>query len=185
MGRVILAGVVAGFAMYVVMSILHMSPIAQIGIRTLKSDDAAIAAIKDATGDKPGLYFFPKVDMKSKDAMAKSEAALKSNPSGIIVYRRAGWPGMAPRMLIGEFVVELIQSLIAAGLLSVTVIAGYWGRVGFVGAVGLVSAITTNASYHIWYAYPHNYTLANMGIEIVSFLAAGLVLAAMLKPKTA
>ena len=181
--RILIAGVAGGFAMYVVMSLLHMSPIAQTGIRTLKGDDATIAALKDATGDKPGLYFFPKVDMRAKDAMAKSEAALKANPSGIVIYRRAGWPGMTPKMLIGEFVVELVQALIAAALLSATVIAGYWGRVGFVGGVGLVSAITTNASYHIWYAYPVHYTAANMGIEVAGFLGAGLVMAALLKPE--
>ena len=52
--RILIAEVAGGFAMYVVMSLLHMSPIAQTGISTLQSDDATIAALKDATGDKPG-----------------------------------------------------------------------------------------------------------------------------------
>ena len=56
--------------------------------------------------------------MRAKDAMAKSEAALKANTvRNRTSIRRAGWPGMTPKMLIGEFVVELVQALIAAALL--------------------------------------------------------------------
>ncbi len=183
MGRVILAGIAGGFAMYVVMSILHMSPVAQIGFSLMKNDGPALAALQAATDNKPGLYIYPSVDMSAKDAMAKSDEARKTNPSGILVYQRPGAPGMTPKLLITEFVVEIIQALLAAYLLSLTALATYGARVGFVAVAGVLSAITTNVSYWNWYAFPAHYTLANMGIEIVGFVAAGLAIAAVLKPR--
>src|SRR5579863_7866706 len=86
MGRIVLAGVLGGVAMFVVMSIFHMSPVAQIGFSMMKDDAAALSALQTATDNKPGLYIYPTVDMKAKDAMAKAEAARKTNPSGILIY---------------------------------------------------------------------------------------------------
>jgi hypothetical protein len=183
--RVLIAGLAGGIAMYVVMSILHMSPVAQIGFSMMPDDGPVLTALQTATANRPGLYIYPTVDMTSKDAMAKADAARKTSPSGILIYQSPGAPGMTAGPLVSEFVTELVQAILAALLLSMTAIATYAGRVGFVGLVGLVSVITTNVSYHIWYAYPASYTLANMGIELASFLAAGLAIAALLKPRAA
>jgi hypothetical protein len=185
MVRILIAGIGGGFAMFVVMSMLHLSFVAQIGFSQMPDDAPVLAALQTATANKPGLYIYPSVDMTSKDAMDKAYAARKTNPSGILIYQAPGAPGMTAGILLSEFATEIVQSLLAALLLSLTAIATYGGRVGFVGLVALVSTITTNISYHIWYAYPLSYTLANMGIELVSFLAAGLVIAAIVKPKMA
>jgi len=185
MGRITIAGIAGGIAMFVMMSIAHMSPVAQIGFSQMADDGPALAALQAGTENKPGLYIYPTVDMSSKDAMAKAEADRKVKPSGIFIYQRPGAPGMTPKLLITEFLIEIVQSLIAAALLSATMIATYWGRVGFVASVGVVSAITTNVSYWNWYAFPANYTFANMGIELAAFVAAGLAIAALLKPKAA
>jgi hypothetical protein len=185
MGRIFIAGIAGGVAMFVMMSIGHMSPVAQIGFSQMANDGPALLALQTATGNTPGLYIYPAVDMNSKDAVENAEAARKVEPSGILVYQRPGAPGMSPRLLVTEFAVEIAQSLIAAALLSLTMIASYAGRVGFVTLVGIVSAITTNLSYWNWYAFPASYTLANMGIEIAGFLAAGLATAALIRPRTA
>ena len=184
MQRIIIAGLAGGVAMFVTMSILHMSPVSQIGISQMTNDAPALAALQTATGNKTGLYLFPSVDMHAKDAMAKMDAATKVEPFGLMAYQPPGSAaGIAPGKLIAEFLIEVIQSLVAATLLSFAVLMLYWSRVGFVTLVGLVSAVTTNASYWNWYAFPTSYTLANMGIEIASFFAAGLAIAALLKPQ--
>jgi hypothetical protein len=185
MGRIVLAGIAGGFAMFVMMSILHMSPIAQAGFSKMSDDGAVIAALQTATDNKPGLYFYPYVDMHAKDAMAKSEAALKANPSGILIYQPAGASGMNFKRLFTEFAAELVQAFIAAALLAFTMIPAYGGRVGFVTLVGLVSVVTTNVSYWNWYAFPATFTLANMAMELAGFFAAGLAIAAIVRPKTA
>lgn len=185
MGRIILAGIAGGVAMFFMMSILHLSPVSETGISQMANDTPALEALKTATGNRTGLYLFPSVDMKQKDAMAKMEARMKVEPFGLVAYQPPGALGMTAQHLVSEFAKEIVQSILLALLVSFTLIATYWGRVGFVVLVGVVSTITTNASYWNWYAFPTSYTLANMFIEVASFLAAGLVIAALIKPRRA
>ena len=186
MGRIILAGLAGSIAMFVMMSIMHMSPIAQIGFSQMTSDGPALAALQTATGNKPGLYIFPSVDMKTKDAMAKMTARMKVEPFGIMAYQPPGTAGgISPLLPVREYAKELVQSVLIAILLSFAMLAAYWSRVGFVVLVGVVSTLTTNLSYWNWYAFPTNYTLANMTIELAGFLAGGLVIATLIKPQRA
>jgi hypothetical protein len=92
---------------------------------------------------------------------------------------------MAPKNLVVEFLTELAEGLIAAWLLAQTALLGYAARVGFVTAVGLAAAITTNIPYLNWYSFPLDYTLSYGFIELVGYFVAGLVLAAILKPSAA
>jgi hypothetical protein len=185
MGRIILAGIAGGFAMFVMMSILHLSPVAQIGFSQMTNDTPALDALQKATGNKPGLYVFPTVDMKAKDAMAQMDARMKVEPFGIMAYQPPGSlpGGFQLKLLVREFANEIVQSILAATLLSFTLLATYWSRVGFVVAIGAVAAIATNVSYWNWYGFSTSYTLANIGIELASFLAAGLAIAALVKPQ--
>ena len=186
MGRIILAGIAGGVAMFVMLSILHMSPIAQIGFSQMTNDTPALDALQKATRNKTGLYIFPTVDMTQKDAMAKMDARMKVEPFGFMAYQPPGTAsGISAGKLIGEFSKVTIQSILAALLLSFAALASYWGRVGFVAAIGLISTLTTNISYWNWYAFPTSYTLANMFIEFAGFIAAGLVLAWLIKPQRA
>jgi hypothetical protein len=124
--------------------------------------------------------------MKAKDAMAQMTARMKVEPFGIMAYQPPGAVGgFSPLLLLREYAKELVQSVLVAMLLSFALLATYWGRVGFVVAIGVISTMTTNLSYWNWYAFPTNYTLANMTIEVASFLAAGLAIAALLKPRRA
>ncbi|HUO92059.1 MAG TPA: hypothetical protein VMU22_04015, partial [Rhizomicrobium sp.] len=143
-------------------------------------------ALQKATGNKSGLYIFPTVDMTQKDAMTKMEARMKVEPFGIMAYQPPGMEsGISPKRLLTEFAKEVVQSCLVALLLSFAVLASYWSRVGFVVAIGAVSTLTTNISYWSWYAFPTSYTLANMFIEFAGFVAAGFVLAAMIRPQRA
>lgn len=182
MGRIILAGIAGGVAMFVMISILHLSPISEIGISQMPNDTAALDALQKATGNKTGLYIFPYVDMKQKDAMAKMDARMKIEPFGIMAYQPPGAPGMTPKLLVTEFAKQIVQSILLALLLSFALLATYWGRVGFVALIGVVSTLTTNVSYWNWYAFPTSYTLTNMFIEFAGFFVAGLVIAALLRP---
>jgi hypothetical protein len=46
----------------------------------------------------------------------------------------------------------------------------------------VLAAIGTNVSYWNWYGFPLAYTAAYMTTEIVGFVCAGLVAAALVKP---
>jgi hypothetical protein len=181
------AGIAGGILMFIWTSVAHVAlPLGKTGISSIPNEGPVLSAMHDAMGDKAGLYFFPWVDMNSKTAMADEAAKMKVNPSGILIYHPPGkGVEMMPQTMLAEFIKEAITAIIAAFLLAQTMIAGYAARVGFVSLVGVVGALTTNASYWIWYGFPTSYTLAYGFIDFVSYVVAGLAIAAMLrKPAT-
>lgn len=186
MVRVLIAGVLGGVAMFVWTSIAHMAtPLGQLGFQQIPNEGPVLAAMQDAIGDKQGLYFFPWVDPKDPNAMTEHEEKTKTMPSGIMIYNPPGVGGVTPTMLVEEFAKELAQTLIAAFLLSLSVVASYLMRVGFVMLISVSAALSTSVSYLIWYKFPLDYTLGYMSIEVVSGIVSGLVIAAIVRPRTA
>ncbi|MGD0190332.1 MAG: hypothetical protein ABSD74_06290 [Rhizomicrobium sp.] len=181
------AGIAGAVLMFLWTSIAHVAtPLGQTGFSQIPNEAPVLAAMHDSMGDKPGLYFFPWVDMKAKDAMEQSAAKMKANPSGLLLYHPPGRGiEMMPASMGLEFGKEAITVLIAAFLLAQTVIAGYAARVGFVSLVGVAAALTTNASYWIWYGFPAAYTLAYGFIDFSGYVVAGLAIAAVLRKQAA
>jgi ABC-type transport system substrate-binding protein len=176
--RILIAGLLGAIAMFVWTAIAHMAtPLAFTGFSKMQNEHAVLATLPSGIGKKPGLYFYPWVDPKDPHMEQTATALMKVNPNGFIVYHPAGTNYDMMPLMMQEFAKELAQSLIAAFLLSLTMIAGYLGRVGFVTLIGAFGALGTDASYLIWYGFPCSYTLAQMTIEIVGALAAGLVIA--------
>lgn len=180
--RIIIAGVLGAIAMFVWTAVAHMAtPLAQIGFSKMADEKVVLDAFQRGVGPD-GLYFFPWTDPKDPKMEEKSAALMKTMPNGILVYHQPGAVyDMAP-LMAKEFGKELAQSLLAALLLSLTVLTGYLARVGFVSLIGLFAVLGTDASYCIWYGFPRDYTLAVMTIELVGAIAAGLVIAAIVKP---
>ena len=187
MTRVLIAGVLGGIAMFVWTSVAHMfTPLGQIGMLSIPNEDSVLVPMQAAMGDKAGMYFFPGVDVNDPNGMTAYEEKAKTAPWGIMIYHPPGADaGMSPTQLVAEFAKELVQTLIAAFLLSLTVIATYLMRVTFVTLISISAALSTNVSYLIWYKFPLDYTLGYMSIEVISGIVAGLVIAAVLKPKAA
>jgi len=174
--RILLAGLAGGIVMFLWSFVAHeFTPLAMVGVHTLPNESVTIANLASSIGDRPGLYLFP-FDMDAKPSAATA-------PGGFLVYNPHSPLAMTPRNLIVEFVTELVESILAALLLAQTALAAYAMRVGFVTLVGITGAIVTNIPYWNWYAFPLDYTLAYSLIEIVAFLAAGLAIAALVKPK--
>jgi hypothetical protein len=187
MVRVLIAGVLGGIAMFVWTSIAHIfTPLGQMGFMPIPNEEPVIAAMQASMGDKPGLYFFPWIDTNDPNGQTAYQEKAKIMPSGFMIYHPAGeGVGMTPVMLVSEFAKETAQTLIAAFLLSLTTLAAYLMRVGFVTLIGISAALSTNVSYLIWYRFPLDYTLGYMSIEVVSGIVAGLVIAAILRPRAA
>ncbi len=190
--RILLAGILGGLAMFAWSSIAHLlTPLATVGIREIPQEPAVLSAMQSAIGGDSGLYLFPGMglgpspSMKERNAaMPQYEKRLAANPRGLLIYHPAGGRMMEPGQLVTEFITEIVEALLAAWLLSRARLASYGARVGFVLVVGLTATITTNIPYWNWYGFPTNYTAANMTIQIVSYLVAGLVAAAVLKQAT-
>lgn len=182
--KIIIAGILGGLAMFVWTSIAHVAlPLGQIGLSQIPNEAPVLAALRDSIGDRSGLFFYPWTDMHAPNAMAQAEANMKAHPSGLLIYHPPGAAGMTARMLIVEYVKEAVVSLIAAFLLAQTLVGAYAARVGFVALTGLAAGMTTNVSYWNWYGFPADYTVSAAAIEILGYFAAGLVIAAIVKPQ--
>jgi len=186
--RILLAGLAGAIAMFVWTAVAHMAtPLAFIGFSKMANEPAALHTMNsENVGARPGLYIFPWVDPKDPKMMDKYAAAAKVNPTGLLLYRPVGQElgsDMAP-MMIKEFLKQFVQALIAAWIVSM-IAAGFAARAGIVTAIGLSAGIATNVSYWNWYGFPLDYTMAQIAIEVVSGLVAGLAIAAVLPRKTA
>ena len=176
--RTSIAGIAGAIAMFIWATVAHtLTPLASIGLQPLPGETAIIATLHQSLGDKPGLYFFPFAGTDAK-AMAAQEAKLKVEAHGLIVYQPPGTPGVTPRLLSIEFGLELIESILAAVVLSFA--AGFSRRVGMAAMIGVIAGMATNFSYWNWYGFSLDYTLANAFVELMKFVFAGLAIAAVL-----
>lgn len=184
--RILLAGLLGAIAMFVWSAVAHMAtPLATIGISKMRNEQPVLDALRHNVGDSAGLYFYPWVDPKDPNMMQKEAERISHEPNGLLLYKPPRTDtGMGP-MLIGEFAKQLAQALIAAFLLSLTALAAYGARVGFVVGLGVFASLGTDTSYWIWYGFPLDYTLAQIAIVLGEVLVAGLMIAAVLKPKPA
>jgi hypothetical protein len=171
--RTVLAGFAGGILMFVWSSIAHVAlPLGQVGVNALPNESASISVIASAMGDEGGLFIFP--DMRPGKPLANRKG---SGPVGVLVYQPHGSYDMSPAQLATEFAKQVVEALIAATLLSMTVLQSYGARLGFVSLVGLVVSIATNVSYWNWYAFPLSYTLSFGAIQLLGYVAAGLAIA--------
>lgn len=184
--RILLAALAGAVAMFVWTAIAHMvTPLGHTGFSQIPNEQPVLGQMQQSIADKPGLYIFPWVDPNDPQIMEKYAALEKTNPSGMLLYRGAGHgmgESMAP-MLIKEFIKQFVQTLIAAWIVSMLALS-FTMRVGAVVAMGVSSAIATNISYWNWYGFPLDYTMAQIFVEIVSALVAGLAIAFVLKSRT-
>jgi len=179
--RTLIAGVLGGFAMFIWASIAHVAtPLASMGLREMPNEAATLAVLQVNLGTKPGLYFFPALQGKVGDAQAMraQEDKLKTGPSGLLAYEPPGTASLTPRQLITEFLLEIVECLLMAVALG-AVAGGFARRLAVAVLIGVIAGIATNFSYWNWYAFGLDYTLANAFIEMMKFVFAGAVVAAI------
>jgi hypothetical protein len=181
--RILLAALAGAVAMFFWSFIAHMAtPLATVGFSKMANEPAALQSLTaDNVGAKPGLFIFPWTDPKDPKMMEKYQTLAKTHPTGMLLYRPVGqqMSGDMGPMLIKEFFKQFAQALIAAWIVSM-IVAGFVTRVGIVTAIGLSAGIATNVSYWNWYGYPGDYTIAQIIMEVVGALVAGLAIASVL-----
>ena len=169
--RLVLAGVLAAVAMFMWQWVAHdLLPLGMTGVGEIKNEQTVRDTLK-ANIDHDGMYMFPM-------AMARGETNV-SGPEGMLIYH-ADVREMSPMMLGSEFVLEIFEMLILAFLISQTNLMGLGPRLGFATLAGIMVAITTNGSYHIWYGFPTDYTAAALLMTTIGYMLGGLVIALML-----
>jgi len=186
--RIILAGVLGGIALFLWESVAHMAlPLGDTGVKTLGNEDAVRASLKQNISEA-GFYFFPAGGMapgltaeQRRAAEEKAEQQWRTEMSGIMVVHPRGRDVTLGRQLTIQAITDILVGLVAAALLAQALWLPYWGRVAFVGLLGLIPFLATELPYWNWYGFPTDYTFAQLTIHVIGFLVAGLVIAAVLK----
>jgi hypothetical protein len=192
--RILLAGLLGAVAMFAWTAIAHMAlPLGEAGVQNTMNDEGLLSELKSTVKNKDGLYIYPTMGLppdathaQQSAAMEKYTEKLEKNPSGFFIFHPAGSrPMNMGKFLTIEFITELIEAFIAVWLLAQTRIVTFGGRVGFVVAIGILAAISTNVSYWNWWGFPTVYTASYMFIQLVGFFLVGLVAAFMFRRVTA
>ena len=126
----------------------------------------------------PGFGLGPDATHAQRSAaMEQYTKKLAVNPHGLVVYHPVGGEGMTPGLLLTEFLTELLETFLVVILLSMSRVAGFAARFGFVTLAGVMASITTNIPYWNWYGFPTLYTASYMTTQIAGFVCAGAVIA--------
>jgi len=184
-----LAAFLGALAIFLSGFVLHMfTPLGEAGIAPMPGVDAVSTSLMSSIGDKPGMYMFPtggwtldSSEQEQSAAMEKMMEEMKTKPSGLLIYKPAGTTFNFPKTLAIEFGIDLLEALLLVYLLSQTVLVTFGGRVMFVTVAGLLAAIATQPSLWNWYGFNGTYTLANIVMEVIGFLCAGIVIALVTK----
>jgi hypothetical protein len=177
--RVLLAGVVGGVVMFIWATVAHIAtPLATAGLKPMPQEASTVAGLRAALGDTPGLYFFPYLEGSGSKAMADQQAKSQLGPTGLLAYQAPGSPAMMPRQLAVELLLEIVESILAA--LVIAAAGDIPRRIGVAVAIGVIAAVSTNASYWNWYGFSMEYTLANAFTELMKYVFAGVAIIAVM-----
>jgi hypothetical protein len=186
MKRIVLQGLVAGFAFFIWLSVVHLAtPLAQVGVRAIPNEAEVVGAIK-ANIAHDGFYIFPGAasaaggtQEEKKAAIAAAMEKMKTAPTGIMIVFPNGKAPITPTQMIIELLNDIAQGLLLAWLLSRSTMSSVRDKVMFALAVGLAATFVTNISYLNWYGFPLDYTLANMFGEAGGYVVMGVSIAVM------
>jgi hypothetical protein len=187
-GRVILAAFIGGAVMFGVAFVEH-SMLHLVDRQMLRPEQPETAAesIKRHFPNE-GAYFYPPMpaapsQMTEQDRTAMNEA-YKKGPAALIVVAPTGQDAMGPMQLGGEFATNVFAALLAAAIVAMLrPDAGFAGRWAAVFLMGLITWVSINASYFLWYRFPLLWVRDELFCALMEWAAAGIVIAAIVRPK--
>ncbi len=186
MNRTVIAGLVGGVVIFVWGAVAHMVlPLGHVGIDKLPGEDAVIEQLRDSTRE-PGVYLFPGMDLSetpSPDEQKAWEERYRRGPTGLVVFQPTGEQPMSAGHFIRQLLTNIAAALLAATIMSMAVAGRYWVRVLIVGMMGLFAWLSISVPYWNWYRFPGDFTLAAAAEQVVGWLIAGAVMAAIVKPR--
>lgn len=191
MGKKLLAGVLGGLAFFFWSFVAHdVLPLGKAGIREIPNEQAVLSSMKANMPDE-GLYLVPGLGLPENATRPQQSAAMEARmhkvetgPSGLLVYHPSLNFSFGKALAV-ELGTNILQVLLAVILLGQTSLVSFASRWRFVTLAGILAAISTNVSYWNWYGFPGSYTLAYICTVAMGFVFAGLVAAAIVKPRAA
>lgn len=171
MRNILIAGVLAGLAMFVWEALAHsFTPLGEMGLSVLPNEAAVRAALAAQLGSADGLYVFPAMQMGDTPT---------PGPWGLLLYHPRfafSWSAMG-----WEALVELVMGLALALVIGLANVASFGRRMAIACLVGIAAAFAVSPSYTIWFGFPDAYTMGQMIVAFGDYVIGGAVVAALLR----
>jgi hypothetical protein len=185
MSRMIFASTVTAIAVFGWSFLLHVAtPLGTAGLSSLPNEPALLDLMRANIPDK-GLYYFPGVgdlDNLTEDQQRAWADKIKAGPNGLLLFDPAGHEPLSAQQLLVELVNDFLAALLLCILIGFTSL-GFWGRVAFGGAVGLMGWLAISVAYWNWYQFPTAYILAEGFEQVLTWAIAALVLSLVMRRK--
>ena len=194
MVRVVIAGIVAGLAVFSAGAFNHM--VLGLEGRAMKRvpDDAAFREYLSKKTLPSGLYSFPEMaegfEKMSQEEQQKewdrANEEYKRGPAGLLLIAPTGEDMMGPRQLVLEALTNIGAALIASWIVSLAA-AGtpLLLRWLIVFSMGLFAWLSVSASFAIWYRFPWPYVLDSLFGAMIEWAVAGLLVALIVRSGSA
>jgi hypothetical protein len=159
-------------------------------VQSMPDDEVVAKAMTDHI-PASGVYLFPAISKPGtrpsmEDMMAWDEKA-KKGPTGIVYFARDGVDTDGPSAPVKAFGLHLLAALLAAVMLALAApsLKSYFARVLFVTMLGVFATVTVFGMVWAVGMAPLTCFLAHLANNSIEWLAAGLVMAALIRPKLA
>lgn len=186
--RVILAGILGGILIFFCGFVEH----AILGLQTRAiqklPDEPAFADAVTQQKLETGIYSFP--EMTTEVAPADKEAAdkqylerLKVGPNGMLVMWKNTDQLMDPKLIGMEAATNIAAALLCSFILAcMSPRNGFTVRLCVCFLIGLISWLSIEASYGIWYQFPNLWIMDGLIGSLAEWLIAGVLMSAIVKP---
>ena len=155
---------------------------------TVRHDSSVMVVVEDIEDNlqETGVYYFPPMTtMRPDETEMEAYTELhKNSPSGMIFYNAQHLDPMSPSRLFVGFLVDVGAALFATLLLIVALpsLPNYWGRVVYVAALGVFAIFAIRMVDGVFFNLPIRWTVNMILDTAISWMLAGLVLAAIVRP---
>ncbi len=182
--RFILAGVLAGVAMFMWGAISHMMlPWHEATMNTFRDEDL-VAEVLMKEAPVSGIYVAPMAGMLDEGITAEEQESRMNEawekgakgPNIFMSFHREGKDGMAAPMIL-DFAVLVLMSFLMLWLLAAAPNLTFVGKVLFVTIAGSVGIALVQLEQWIWWNFTSGYALVNIVDSAIRWAVGGVVLA--------
>ena len=155
---------------------------------TVRHDSSVMAVVEDIEDNlqETGVYYFPPMTtMRPDETEMEAYTELhKNSPSGMIFYNAEHLDPMSPSRLFVGFLADVGAAIFTTLLLIVALpnLPKYWGRVVYVAALGVFAIFAIRMIDGVFFNLPIRWTVNQTLDTAISWMLAGLVLAAIVRP---
>jgi hypothetical protein len=172
-GRVIVAGLLGGLALFLWGTLSHMAlGLGELGVSKFPNEAAVLASLGEQVKEG-GLYVFP-----MEEDPAKWEEVFARYPSGVASIQPPGSPLAFGRRLGVELATNVLGTLLAVlllGGLAARTLETVGQRAMTGATLGAFASISIDASYWNWYNFPSAYLVGQFLDQTIGWAIAMVI----------